>query len=96
MEPTPKKKTIKEIPDFKSYKEEATFWDTHCVLDYVDETERVNLILEEPSSKKDTTIRFTVDAEEKELLRKRAQKEETTVSALLRSWMHQKLTDSPR
>jgi len=27
----------KKIPKFKNYKEEAKFWDTHDISDYIDE-----------------------------------------------------------
>lgn len=91
-----KKKTVKEIPHFKSYEEEAHFWDTHSFLDYVDEDNRVGLVLEEPTPKKNTIVQFKVYPEDKVLLEKRARKEETTVSALLRSWMHKELAASAR
>lgn len=37
------KKKIDKIPNFKSYKEEAEFWDTHSLADYWDEWEDVNI-----------------------------------------------------
>jgi hypothetical protein len=36
------------IPDFKSYEEEAEWWDTHSVVDYLDEFETVELEVANP------------------------------------------------
>lgn len=41
----PKKKIIKEIPNFKNENEERKFWDSHDFSDYVDQFELIELDL---------------------------------------------------
>lgn len=38
-----------KIPKFKTYEEEAKFWDTHSVTDFEDETEDVDIVFEKGS-----------------------------------------------
>jgi hypothetical protein len=42
------KKPKSRIPEFKSYAEEAEWWDTHSVVDYLDEFEPVELEVAKP------------------------------------------------
>ena len=37
-----------KIPRFKNYEEEAEFWDTHSVADFLDELEEVELKVKGP------------------------------------------------
>ena len=41
------KKNVKsKIPNFKTYKEEAHFWDTHDITDFESETEDVKIVFD--------------------------------------------------
>lgn len=42
------KKTITKIPKFKSYEEEAHFWDTHSIADFKGELKKVDLKVKKP------------------------------------------------
>jgi hypothetical protein len=39
------------IPEFHSYEEEATWWDTHDPLDYMDEFEKPRLVMPDKNKK---------------------------------------------
>lgn len=50
-----------KIPKFKSLQEEQKFWDTHSILDFPDQFERVEMDFSElKSSTKPITIRLPV------------------------------------
>ncbi|MBM4402572.1 MAG: hypothetical protein FJ044_04990, partial [Candidatus Cloacimonetes bacterium] len=47
-----------KIPKFKNIQEEAKFWDTHDVTDFLSEMHDVKVVFAEPSPKEETiTIR---------------------------------------
>jgi hypothetical protein len=64
-------KTIRKIPNFKRYEEEAAFWDTHDVTDYFD-LKPVNLKVANPLQHAYTiTFEKDVDAQLAQLAVKR-------------------------
>ena len=77
------------IPEFKSLEEEAQWWDTHSVADYMDEFEIVeakfakNLSEKRPS--KGVTVRL--DTETIDKLDKQAKKKGLGLTTLLRMWL---------
>jgi hypothetical protein len=91
------------IPVFKSYEEEAEFWDTHSVTEFLDELKPVKVVYK-PEGKKtkksgrkhDTVIHIKISEKVKQLLDQRAKAQASTISALLRLWVHQKLAESTR
>jgi len=45
-----------KIPAFKSYEEEANFWDTHSFTDFEDEFEDVEIVFDLNRAKEETLI----------------------------------------
>jgi hypothetical protein len=94
---------FKPIPPFTSYAEEATFWDTHSVADDWDKRKLVK-VMYAPEGKKaknpklphDTVIHIKINAKMKQLLDQKAKAQASTISALLRLWVQQKLAESAR
>lgn len=81
------------IPKFKTYKEEAHFWDTHNVTDFEDETEDVEIVfdLKKP---RDETLVVRLQKNFKERLEKIARSKGLNVSTLARMWLMEKLQTS--
>jgi hypothetical protein len=76
------------IPDFQSIEEEAEFWDTHSVLDYLDEFGPPQFV----SKKKHTqgiTVRF--EPETLAALRAYAQEQGIGPTTLMRMWIVERL-----
>jgi predicted DNA binding CopG/RHH family protein len=77
------------IPEFKSLDEEAQWWDTHSVADYMDEFEIVeanfakNLSEKRPS--KGVTVRL--DTETIDKLETQAKKKGLGTTTLIRMWL---------
>ncbi len=86
-----KKGTIKPVKPFKSLEEEANFWDTHSVLDEIDEG---TLIGFHQANKTDTlTIRF--DPKDIQKLREEAGHKGIGPTTLARMWIMEKLSQNP-
>ena len=81
-------KTPKPIPTFKTYKEEAEFWDTHSFADYWDESRMVEFV--EPSPKK-AVIHVKMAENLKEKIEQVAKTKDISVSSLIRMWTVEKL-----
>lgn len=79
-----------KIPNFKSLEEEAKFWETHPVTDFVDETENVDIVFELDKPKKESLI-LRVNKDMKRKLEKVAKKKKVSVSTLSRIWLAEKL-----
>lgn len=84
------KKNESKIPKFRTFKEEALFWDTHSIVDFEDETEDVEILfaLEKP---KEETLVLRLQKETKQKLEKEAKKKGLSVSSLARLWITQRL-----
>ena len=84
---------IKTIPKFNSYKEEATFWDTHDFTDYLDVTEPVKMVYEPKDENKEVmTIRVTPTL--KKEVKKKAEEYAISPSTLMRMWVVDKLREA--
>ncbi len=83
-----KKKT--RIPKFKTYKEEAKFWDTHSLSDYWNEFKDVDIIFELHKPKDDTVV-LRLQKSLKNRLESVAKAKGLNVSALARMWLMEKL-----
>lgn len=81
------------IPEFKTYKEEAKFWDTHAITDFEDETEDVDIVfdLDKP---RDETLVVRLQKDLKEKLEKIARNRGLNLSTLARMWLIEKLHSS--
>lgn len=86
-----KTKTTKrsKIPEFKSYEEEAEFWDTHDTTDFLDEFRPVNIMFRPDSKVETLTIKLTTDV--KSALARYASARHLGASSLARSWIVEKL-----
>lgn len=85
-----KKKKISKIPNFKSYEEEANFWDTHSFVDFEDETEDVDIVVELEKPRSETLV-VRLQKTLKDKMEKIAVKKGINVSALARIWFSEKL-----
>ncbi len=79
-----------KIPNFKNLEEEAEFWETHPVTDFVDETKDVDIVFELDKPKKESLI-LRVNRDMKRKLEKVAKKKKVSVSTLSRIWLAEKL-----
>lgn len=79
----------KPIPEFESREEEAAFWDTADLTDYMDQLEEV--AVERPLKMKSVTFAVRLDPRTVDLLRKIAETEHTGVTKLVRSWIIDRL-----
>ncbi len=86
-----KKKT--KIPNFKNYKDEAKFWDSHNITDFDHETENVDLIFE-LNKPRDETLVVRLQKDFKVKLEKTARSKGLNVSTLARMWLMEKLQAS--
>ena len=83
----------KEIPEFKSEREEAEFWDTHNSLDYLESDEPVEIELDpglaakirERAQTKRVTLRLRVS--QIEAAKEIARKKDIPYQTLIRSWV---------
>lgn len=85
----PKKR---KIPKFKSIKEEAKFWDTHDITDYLSEMKRVEVVFK-PAIKKKETLTIRVQSNLKKKLQNIAADYGLSTSTLTRMWLMDKLQD---
>ena len=84
------KKKISKIPKFKTYGEEASFWDTHSLSDYWDEFEDVDIVFELHKPKDDTVV-VRLQKGLKSKLEAAARSKGLNTSALARMWLMEKL-----
>lgn len=85
-----------KIPTFVSYQEEAEFWDTHSVTDFLDDLQPVTVVYEpaRTKSKHEAVLHVKVSAKLKQRLDQQAKAQASTISALLRLWDSQKLAEA--
>jgi predicted DNA binding CopG/RHH family protein len=86
---TQTKKLKKKIPEFKSYEEEANFWDTHNIMEY-DEFETVEL---EVDKNLFHTLSIRLNSEILDKLKKRAEKKGLGVTTFIRMWLREHLEE---
>jgi predicted DNA binding CopG/RHH family protein len=83
---------MSKIPKFKSEEEEAKFWDTHDLTNYLDEFEEVNeeiIITAKKRTKKLISIRMDEDIIV--ALKLAADKKRMPYQTLIQSWLVEKL-----
>lgn len=87
----PKYPTLPEgkIPAFKSYEEEANFWDTHSFTDFEDEWEDVDIVFELDKPREESLV-LRVQKSLKNRLKKIARSKGLNVSTLARMWLMEK------
>lgn len=84
------KKKAKIIPDFKSHKEEAEFWDTHSLADYWDQFNDVDITVELQKPAEETLI-IRLQKSLKKQLALIAKKKGISISSLSRMWLMERL-----
>ncbi len=77
-----------KIPTFKNYEEEAAFWDTHNVTDFLDELEPVKVNVTKSLSSA-ISVRFPADVLEE--LRAVADENGVGPTTLIRMWVIERL-----
>lgn len=83
--------TKKNSPKFKSYAEEARFWDTHELTDYFDRSKKVVLDFSAAKKKKDSVLTVRLQPELKMKLGAVAEEMGIQASTLARMWLVEKL-----
>ena len=78
------------IPDFESAEEEAKFWDTHSVLDYLDEFGPPQFVSKK-SHRQGITVRF--EPETLAQLRAYAKEQGIRPTTLMRIWVRERLKE---
>lgn len=79
-----------KIPKFKNITEEAKFWDTHDVTDYLGEMEFVDVQFL-PRQKKEETITIRIEPKLKDRFENLASSYGVKISTLARMWIIEKL-----
>lgn len=87
-----KKGTIQPIPPFKNLEEEADFWDTHSMVDQIDEGTLIGFHV--ANKNKTLTVRFNQKVIQD--LRRQAFRRGIGPTTLIRVWVMEKLHSSPR
>lgn len=83
-------KKLTKIPKFKTYEEEARFWDTHSIADFAKELKQVEVKVTKP-----VKLTFTVrlDRDTIERLDRVAKDKGVGPRTLARMWLLEKLKD---
>lgn len=85
-----KKKKVSRIPVFKTYEEEANFWDTHSFTDFEDEFEEVDMVVKLDQPKQETLV-LRLQKDIKDRMKTMARHKGVGISALARLWILEKL-----
>ena len=87
--------TKNKLPKFKNLKEEADFWDTHDVTDYLDEMKFTNVKFIS-RQKKDDSITIRVEPVVKKQIEDISMTYGVNVSTLSRMWIMERLMQQQR
>jgi len=83
-------KKDRKLPKFKSIKEEALFWDTHDVTDYIISDKPLNMAYDSKNERKET-ISLRMAPSLKKEIDKIAKTYDISTSSLVRMWIVDKL-----
>jgi hypothetical protein len=89
------KTNANKVPKFKNIKEEAKFWDSHDITDYISELTPAKLMYKTRGERKEVVTIRVAPALKKELS-KVADCYDISPSSLIRMWVVEKLRDSNR
>lgn len=78
------------IPEFKTYEDEANFWDTHSFTEFEDELEEVEMVFDLKKTR-DETLVLRLQKSLKDKLQKVARSKGLNVSTLARMWLIERL-----
>ena len=79
------------IPSFTSIKEEAEFWDTHEITDYLDEFKIIDGVFLADKGEKKTVMTIRIAPTLKQEVEKIANSYDISVSSLVRMWIVDKV-----
>lgn len=81
------------IPAFKTYEEEANFWDTHSFTEFEDQLEDVDIVfdLDKP---REASLVLRLQKAFKDQLKRIAKRKGLDVSALARMWLLEKMHET--
>lgn len=77
------------IPEFKSLEEEAAWWDTHDVTDYLDDLSLVTLDFGEHPSPRPVVV--PLDSESFTALKAKASERGISITSLAKEWIEERL-----
>jgi len=80
-----------KIPEFKTIKEEAAFWDTHDVTDYIEEMDLVTGAYLPQVGERKTVMTIRIAPSLKDRLEQVARSYDISTSSLVRMWIVDKL-----
>ena len=80
-----------KIPEFRTIKEEAAFWDTHDVTDYIEEMEVVSGAYLPQAGERKTVMTIRIAPSLKERVEQVARSYDISTSSLVRMWIVDKL-----
>ncbi|PIU73484.1 hypothetical protein COS78_02145 [Candidatus Shapirobacteria bacterium CG06_land_8_20_14_3_00_40_12] len=83
-------KTKSKIPVFKNYQEEAKFWDTHSITDFMDELKPIKITFKLKSPKEDSVV-IRLQKPLKRRLEEVAANQGLSMSTMIRMWMIDRL-----
>lgn len=83
--------TKSKVPEFASVKEEAEFWDTHDVTDYLGELEIMSGAYRPREGETKTIMTIRIAPSLKEQVEKVADSYDISTSSLVRMWIVDKL-----
>lgn len=86
-----KKNKKSKIPKFKTYEDEAKFWDTHEFTEFEDELEDVDIVFELNKPRTESLV-LRIQKNIKEKLQKVARSRGLNISTLARMWLMEKLS----
>lgn len=78
----------RRIPDFTSREEEAAWWDSHSITDYLDELEPVQVRFAKNLS---SPLSVRLDSQDRMELTRRAKEQGIGPSTLIRIWVKERL-----
>ena len=76
-----------KIPEFRTIKEEAAFWDTHDVTDYIEEMEVVSGAYLPQAGERKTVMTIRIAPSLKERVEQVARSYDISTSSLVRMWI---------
>ena len=80
-----------KIPEFKTVKEEAVFWDTHDVTDYIEKLELVTGAYLPQAGERKTVMTIRIAPSLKEKVEQVARNYDISTSSLVRMWIVDRL-----
>lgn len=85
---------MSKIPKFQTIEEEAEFWDTHSLVDYLDDTEPVEIKVDLGRAKKKISIPLESDISQQ--IEELAARKGLSFSTLVTLWLKERLAQEKK